>query len=354
LSNRTRNILIVVGVLAVMILSRRIFPLPAIPEISLAPERLIPGSGFPFTNSLLMTLVVDAVLLLLVLLGARRMNIVPRGLQNVLEMAVELLYGLGESIDRRNVRRFFTLAASIFFFVFFSNLLALIPGVGSIGVCTTHEAAIVNPAPEASPREPAAAGGSETKTEGTEGGQAAEAAGDNCGQDEAGHKLILVPFFRAPSADLNMTLALALIVFLSTQYFGFHDLGIGYLGKFFNFREGAIGFIVGIVEFISEFVRIISFMFRLFGNIFAGEVVLLVMAFLIPWLLPSIFYGYELFVAFIQAFIFAVLAMVFISLATEAHGGQHAEHGGPTHGERRSPDDHAERGGAKVYETQGV
>jgi F-type H+-transporting ATPase subunit a len=118
-----------------------------------------------------------------------------------------------------------------------------------------------------------------------------------------------------------MTLAIALIVFLATEYHGFNALGIGYLGKFFNFKGGPIGFFVGINEFISEFVRIVSFMFRLFGNIFAGEVVLLVMAYLIPWLLPSIFYGYELFVAFIQAFIFAILAMVFISQATEHHGG---------------------------------
>ncbi len=137
---------------------------------------------------------------------------------------------------------------------------------------------------------------------------------------------MLIPLFRAPSADLNMTLALALVVFVATEYHGFSALGANYLTKFFNVRAGPIGFIVGIVEFISEFVRIVSFMFRLFGNIFAGEVVLLVMAFLVPWLLPSVFYGYELFVAFIQAFIFAILAMVFISLATESHGG-HDDHG---------------------------
>jgi F-type H+-transporting ATPase subunit a len=141
-----------------------------------------------------------------------------------------------------------------------------------------------------------------------------------------------------------------LIVFVATEYHGFRALGIGYLGKFFNFRGGAIGFIVGIVEFISEFVRIISFMFRLFGNIFAGEVVLLVMAFLVPWLLPSIFYGYELFVAFIQAFIFAVLAMVFISLATEHHGGHDeaaGDHGTPHVAPTTGQESHA----ARVYES---
>ena len=332
MSKRNRNILIVLGVLAVMIGSRFIFPLPAIPEISLAPEVLVRIGGFPFTNSLLMTLVVDLVLIGLVVAGVGRMQTVPRGLQNVLEMVVELLHGLGESIDRRNLRRFFTLAATIFLFVFLSNILALIPGVGSIGVCRTHEAALVNPEPAdaAHPEEPVTEA---AQTEGEGEDPAAAAHGDNCGTDAEGHQLVLIPLFRAPSADLNMTLALALIVFAATEYHGFAALGGNYLTKFFNVRAGPIGFIVGIVEFISEFVRIISFMFRLFGNIFAGEVVLLVMAFLVPWLLPSIFYGYELFVAFIQAFIFAILAMVFISLATESHGGHddhantHAAHG---------------------------
>jgi F-type H+-transporting ATPase subunit a len=256
---------------------------------------------------------------------------VPRGLQNVLELVIELIHGLGETIDRRNIRRFFTLAATIFLFVFFSNILALIPGVGSIGVCRTHEAALVNPEPETglTPAE------SETGAAPTEGhaeeGDTNAVAYNPCGTetDAEGHEMLLIPLFRAPSADLNMTLAIALIVFVATEYHGFNALGIGYLGKFFNFKGGPIGFFVGINEFISEFVRIVSFMFRLFGNIFAGEVVLLVMAYLIPWLLPSVFYGYELFVAFIQAFIFAILAMVFISQATEHHGGhdETADHG---------------------------
>lgn len=317
MSNRNRNILIAVIVLALMVGSKFILPLPSIPPISLAPEALARFGAFPFSNSLLMTLLVDIVLIGLVFAGVGRMQTVPRGLQNVLEIVVEALYNLGESIDRRNIRRFFTLAATIFLFVFFSNLLALVPGVGAIGVCRTHEEAQVNPVVETTqPKEPPV----------KEGGAPARAA-DTCGgRDAEGREVVLVPFFRSPSADLNMTLALALIVFFATQYFGFHDLGLGYLGKFINFRAGPIGFIVGIVELLSEFVRIISFMFRLFGNIFAGEVVLLVMAFLVPWLLPSIFYGYELFVAFIQAFIFSILCMVFISLAVEVHGG-HDGHG---------------------------
>ncbi len=336
MSNRTRNILVVVGVLVVLIGSRFILPLPRIPEISLAPEALTRIGGFPFANSLLTTILVDIVLLALVVIGVGRLQTVPRGVQNVLELAVELLYGLGENIDPRNIRRFFTIVATIFFFVFFSNLLEIIPGVGSIGVCTTHEAAVVNPVRGGPPTAEPVAG---TKN---------EKVTDTCGTDAAGHQLLLVPLLRPPSADLNMTLAIALIVFVATEYFGFHDLGLGYLSKFFSLRGGAMGLFVGVLEFISEFVRIIAFTFRLFGNIFAGEVVLLVMAFLAPWLLPLPFYGFELFVAFIQAFIFAVLALVFMSLATEAHGEQHAEQGGPTRG-------HAAADGqqtARVYETQ--
>ncbi len=314
MSQRTRTILIwTVGVVAVLAVGRLVFSLPEIPEISLAPEIIARPFGFPLTNSLLLTLIVDVVLLGLVIVGMSRPAMVPRGLQNILEYAVELLHGLGESIDRRNIARFFTLAASIFFFVFFSNILALIPGVGSIGRCLTHEQALVNPEP---------AGEKAAKETATEPHVASWRDNTCVGEtDGEGHELVLIPYLRAPSADLNMTLALALIVFAATEYHGFKALGIGYLGKFFNVKGGAIGFFVGIIEFISEFVRIISFMFRLFGNIFAGEVVLLVMAFLVPWLLPSVFYAYELFVAFIQAFIFAILTMVFISLATEHHGG---------------------------------
>jgi F-type H+-transporting ATPase subunit a len=87
-----------------------------------------------------------------------------------------------------------------------------------------------------------------------------------------------------------------------------------------------MGFVIGLLELVSEFVRIIAFAFRLFGNIFAGEVVLVVMAFLFPYLLPLPFYGLELFVAFMQAVIFSVLTLVFMTLATQAHGG-HDEHG---------------------------
>ena len=139
-----------------------------------------------------------------------------------------------------------------------------------------------------------------------------------------------VPLFRAPSADLNLTLALALITMFMVQFFGVRALGFSYFRKFFTFSgKGYMRFInafVGILELISEISRIISFSFRLYGNIFAGEIVLATMAFLGAFLLPMPFYMLELFVGFVQALVFTMLALVFFSMATQGHhDDSHAE-----------------------------
>ncbi|MBA3948183.1 MAG: F0F1 ATP synthase subunit A [Herpetosiphonaceae bacterium] len=309
-----------------MIGSRLLFPIKVLPEVSVAAEVLGRPAGFPFTNSILMTIVVDILLMLLVIMATRKMALVPRGAQNLWELAVETFYGLGESVDRRNIRRMFTLTATIFTFVLFANMLALVPGVGSVGMCRAREAALINPPAAQSTNEPPVAALTQDEINHDVG-----ASGGACGTyqtaDGRTEVATLVPFFRSPSADLNTTLAIALISFFAIEYFGFKDLGIGYLGKFFNIKEGPYIALVGILELISEFVRIMSFTFRLFGNIFAGEVVLAVMAFLVPWLLPLPFYGLEIFVAFMQAFIFAILTIAFINQATTAHHEADA-HGG--------------------------
>lgn len=275
------------------------------------------ASGFPITNSLIVTVIVLVLLVLAIVFGTRNMQLVPRGFQNTLEALVEAFYNFAQGIDRKNVAKFFPFCASAFFFMLIANISGLIPGVGSIGACVPtaehKEAAIVAPmADVAMAEEPAGA---------------ADFFATWPLACEKG--TTLVPYLRAPSADLNMTLAWALISVGLIQYFGFQALGAAYLTKFFNFRDGAMATFVGLLELISEFVRIVAFAFRLFGNIFAGEVILVVMAFLFPYLLPAPFYAFELFVAFIQALIFAVLSLVFMSLATEAHGG----HDGHGHGE---------------------
>jgi F-type H+-transporting ATPase subunit a len=279
------------------------------PVACLGGERASPeacASGIPLTNSLLLTIITDLLLVLTIVFGARNMQLIPRGFQNIVESIVGGFFNFAQSIDRKNVAKFFPFCASVFIFVLYANMLGLIPGIGSIGVCVpeAHEAAA---APAAEHKANLFASWPAACEEGT----------------------ILVPYLRAPSADLNVTTAWALTSVFLIQVFGFQALGVGYLTKFFNFREGAMGAIIGILELISEVVRIIAFAFRLFGNIFAGEVVLVVMAFLLPYVLPLPFYGLELFVAFIQAVIFSVLSLVFMSLATQAHGG-HEEHG---HGE---------------------
>jgi len=145
----------------------------------------------------------------------------------------------------------------------------------------------------------------------------------------------VTPFVRAAATDLNLTIGLALVSFGVIQYFGVSALGLGYLQKFINVRAlgniskrplGAVDFLVGLFEIISEFSKVISLAFRLFGNIFAGQLLLFIMAFLIATLLPVIFYGLEFIVGFIQALVFAVLTLVFSAQAMEDHSHHEEEH----------------------------
>lgn len=277
------------------------------------------ASGFPVTNSLILTILVDLALVLIAFYGVSRMQFIPRGFQNVVEWVVELFYNFTKSVDAKNANKFFAFCFGSLLFIVLANLFGLVPLVGSVGLCVPkgeeHAAvALVHP-PGAPVADIALAEGEQT---------AAPGFFDSwplaCQKGS-----LLVPFLRAPSADLNVTIAWGLVSVVLIQIFGFQALGLSYLTKFFNFREGFMGAFVGILEFISEFVRIVAFAFRLFGNIFAGEVILVVMSFLFLWALPMPFYAFEVFVALIQAFIFAVLSLVFMSLATEAHGG-HSEH----------------------------
>src|SRR5512145_792439 len=276
------------------------------------------ASGFPITNSLIMTVIVDVLLILTILFGVRKMQFIPRGFQNIVEMAVEAFYNFAQGVDRKNALKFLPVSATILFFVLYSNLFALLPGVGSIGVCVPSHAATTGAHAAAPAGEHAVAPAGEQ----SEQRDFFATWWLSCPQGSA-----VLPILRSPSADLNVTLAFALVAVGAVEFFGFQALGLGYLTKFFNFRgfrtsvfQGVLDLFIGLIELLSEFVRIIAFAFRLFGNIFAGEVVLVVMSFLFPYLLPLPFYGLELFVALIQAIIFAVLTLVFMSLAVQAHG----------------------------------
>ncbi len=293
------------------------------PLVSVRAEELFHIGGYTVTNSLVMTWLVMILLVVLSIIGTSKLRSgdeialrSPRGLQNALEMAVEAFYNTMSGVSPKYAARFFVIVATIFFLVLPSNWLGLFPGVGSIGVCYSGG-------------EPAAAQATLVATAGVAdverailAAEGVEGVTNNCPAGTAFH-----PILRPGSADLNLTLALALISFLTTEFWGFRTQGLGYLRKFFIFNQGPIQFFVGIIELISEFARIISFTFRLFGNIFAGEVVLLVMAFLFPTVLSLPFYGLELFVGLVQAFVFAMLTMAFIDMAAESHGDHgHEEH----------------------------
>ncbi len=279
----------------------------------------------PITNAFITTILVDLVLALMIFVGARNMQLVPKGLQNLIEVVIEALYNFALGVDRKNVAKFFPLPATIFIFFLVGNLAGLLPGFGSIGACMPsegeHGAAVVTVASlNSSPADaiaPIAAEGAAAEETLFTGWPASCADGR------------IVPWLRAPAADLNVTFAVAIVAVFMVEYYGFQALGFGYLGKFFinPFKEGAIMTFVGIIELFSEIMRIVAFAFRIFGNIFGGEVILVVMAFLFPYILPLPFYAFEVFVSFIQAVIFAVLTLVFFSLAVQEHGG-HNDHDG--------------------------
>jgi len=150
---------------------------------------------------------------------------------------------------------------------------------------------------------------------------------------------LVIPYLRGAFSDINNTLAIAIVAFCMIEFWGFQSLGLGYLGKFFVAPwKSPIGAFVGFLELLSEFIRIVSFAFRLFGNIFAGEVLILMLTFLMPFLFVDIIYGLEIFVGFIQAAVFALLTLVFGVMAVEHHGEDehHEEH----HDEEAAADAH--------------
>jgi len=244
---------------------------------SLASETVAELGVMTLRNTMLMAWLAMAVLIVLALIvrstGYKQM---PGRLQTVAEMIVEGFFGFFNGVlnDESLTRRVFPLVATIFLFILTANWMGIFPGVGSILI------------------------------------------------EHDGHT---VPLFRSMNADVNMTLTFALIAMSSIVIFGVKELGIfGYLGKFFIAPwKDFFGSFVGILEIVSEFSKIISFSFRLFGNIFAGEVLLVVVSFLVPFVAPMPFLGLELFVGFIQALVFAMLTLVFLKMGITGHEHDH-------------------------------
>ena len=296
----------------------------AIPAEPVAP-------GFVITNTMVATWMTIAVLLIITLLVRSRLTEVPGRLQGLVEMVLEFFLNLAESIaGRERARRFFPLVMTIFLFIVAANWIGILPGFGTIGWIedtkhvakhhTDDEGHVDKAHIEVQTFQgdgpvalmlPGSISDGVTIEEWEEHPQSGKTAG------------ILIPYFRGANTDINMTLSIAIIAMVMIHVWGFSALGFGHLGKYINFREGPIGFFVGLLEGISEIARLISFTFRLFGNIFAGEVLLAAMIFLIPLIGIIPFLGLELFVGMIQAFIFAMLTLVFATAATTAHGGNH-------------------------------
>lgn len=245
-----------------------------VPHISLAAEIVTTIAGFPISNALITTWLVMGILIIMSYLVTRDMTLVPTGAQSVAEMLVGGLYDFFSSVTGTYISQVFPLLASLFLFILAANWVGLFPGVGTVGFFEGDE---------------------------------------------------FTPMLRAATADLNTTVALAIFAMIVIQYYGFKTAGVHYSKRFFNFGN-PIYFFLGILELVSELSKIVSFAFRLFGNIFAGEVLLAVMAFLMPFVVPLPFITMELFVGFIQALVFSMLTAVFLSVAV-SHGEEVHQHG---------------------------
>jgi F-type H+-transporting ATPase subunit a len=252
-----------------------------------------------FTSSMVVTWIVAAILILIAQLATRKIQLVPRGLQNFVEWLVEGMYGFFEEILGKDlVKRSFWFFCTIFLFILFTNWFGLIPGVGTVG----------------------------------------------WGEAREGHFHLVKPLLRGGNADLNMTLAMSLVFFVLWIVWSFQSLGVvGFFKHIFSGGDNgkgvmalfmiAIFLFVGIIEVISITFRPVSLSFRLYGNIFAGENILESMMTLVPWLgwiLPLPFYFLELLVGLVQALVFALLTSVFTALMAGHHEeghGHEKEHG---------------------------
>lgn len=251
---------------------------------ALSPELIVEIGGFPVTNTIISTILVDAIVITLIFITAKSVRTIPNGLQSIFEPVIAYFYDLTEQISGSKVKTIFPWFASFFFFIMFTNIIGLFPGFGSIGFWE-HSV------------------------------------------DHGKETTHLVPLFRAATSDFNMTLALGTISIVATHIISIRYNGfLGYFKKFVS--KNPIHLAIGLLEFVLEGVKIFSLSFRLFGNIFAGEIVLITVAGLTAYtafLAPIPFLLLETIVALVQALVFAMLTMVFMSLlsATHSEGGGH-------------------------------
>ena len=294
---------------------------PVQPHIQVAPENVsanplfsLPVIGdFYLTNTLIMLVLVMLIIIAMawaVRQSLRSGSLVTKGIASLMEAGVEVLYNLTKSSAGKYARIIFPWFATIVIFVLVGNFMKLTPIVETFGfIHEAHE-------------------GGHARVELWPG--AYSILPGEVAEGEQGY--LVTPFFRGIPTDLNFTAALALISVLMTQVIGVRAQGARYFLKFFNvtnlFKKpffGAMDFLVGLLELISEISKVLSFAFRLFGNMFAGAVLLFLVGSLIPVFLQSFVVLFEVFVGAIQAFVFGMLTMVFMAQATRGHGDEHGE-----------------------------
>ncbi len=266
-----------------------------------AAEPLIYIGTLPVTNAMVNGWIAVVFFVVVAAVASRREGLVPSGVHNLIEGVIEFMMSEIQKVtgDTYRTKQFLPIVGTIFLFVLFSNWLGLIPGTGSIGVWGIHE----------------------------------------------GHTA-LIPLLRPAASDLNMTLGIALFAVLSSHVIGLMSLGpVGHFSKFVNIRGiwrslkkgpmavivAVIEFFVGLLEVISEVAKVLSLSLRLFGNVFAGEVLLTVMLGLLAYFLPIPFIFLEILVGIIQATVFAMLTLAYLTVATEDHGHEEEGHGEPAH-----------------------
>ncbi len=240
--------------------------------IHLAPPVLGHIFGIPLTSTMVTTWVTMALLIGLSYVLQKKLTLIPSKVQVVVEALVGGVFDYVSDVleSRTLAKRYFPVIMTIFIFILALNWIGLLPGLTAFGI------------------------------EGNAHGEKA-----------------LIPFFYPTHTDLNMTIALAIIAFVFIEVAGVVALGLRkYTGKFINFSS-PLNFGIGIIELFSELARLISFSFRLFGNIFAGKTLLLIAMFFVPFILPVPVLAFEIFVGFIQAFIFAILTLFFVKLAIQ-------------------------------------
>lgn len=240
---------------------------------SFSPETIFYIGAFPVTNTIINTLMVDAVIIGAVIYLSKKISLVPTNMFHVMiEYVVEGFYGLTESISHHQAAKIFPYFMSFFLFILLVNWSGLIPGVGTIGI----------------------------------------KEGDG----------LLIPFIRGGTSDLNMTLGLALVSVVATHILSIKTTGIAsYLSRYFSLNP--INLFVGILEIASEITKVVSLSFRLFGNVYAGEVVLSTISSIFAFLAPLPFMALEVIVGVVQALVFAMLTMVFMGILTTPHNEAH-------------------------------